>query len=108
MITRPKVASDILQGSDPLGLNIEGRAASLHRPRIRGSRAKTVMDLESMAQLLEEMLPNFKRKEERQFFGQIVKTYRLEARDILLESLSINQTESVTRRRAKNNRPVSR
>jgi hypothetical protein len=106
MITRPKVAGIILQGSDRLGLNIEGRVAALHRPKIRKNRAKTVTDLESMAQLLEKMLPNFKRKEERQFYRQIVETYRLEARDILLESVSTHHAESVTRQRAKNNRPV--
>jgi hypothetical protein len=46
------------------------------------NRARKVRDLESIAQLLEDMIPKFKREEERQFYGEIVENYRLAAHDI--------------------------
>jgi hypothetical protein len=70
------------------------------------NRAKKARDLESIAQLLEGMIRNFKREEERRFYGEIVERYRLAAHDILRESPSINRSETLTRKRAKNTRPV--
>ena len=64
-----------------------------HRPTISRSRAKKARDLESIAQLLEDMIPSFKREEERQFYGEIVESYRLAAaHDICNKSSSINQS----------------
>jgi len=47
---------------------------------------------ETLSQLLEGMIPNFKREEEKRFYGEIVESYRLAAHDILRESSSINQS----------------
>ena len=80
--------------------------ATMRRSTISRNRAKKARDLESIAQLLEDMIPNFKREEERRFYGEIMESYRLAAHDILRESPSINQSESVTRKRAKNTRPA--
>jgi hypothetical protein len=45
--------------------------------------ARQAEDFESLAQLVEHLIPNFKKKEERQFYSEVVKSYRAAARDIL-------------------------
>lgn len=40
-------------------------------------------DFESMAQLVEDSIPNFKKEEERQFYNEVVQSYRQAARDVL-------------------------
>jgi hypothetical protein len=65
--------------------------ATVHQSTMSRNRAKKARDLESIAQLLEDMIPNFKREEERRFYGEMVESYRLAAHDILRESSSINQ-----------------
>ena len=45
--------------------------------------AKKAADLESMAQLIEHSLPNFKKKEDRKFYRDVVESYRSAAHDVL-------------------------
>lgn len=40
-------------------------------------------DFESMAQLVEDSIPHFKKEEERQFYSEVAQSYRQAARDIL-------------------------
>jgi len=53
------------------------------RPTIKENGAKKAADLESVARLIERAIPNFRHAEERQFYREVVKSYRLAARDIL-------------------------
>jgi len=46
------------------------------RPTIKRIAAKKAADLESMAQLIEHSLPNFKKKEDREFYRDVVESYR--------------------------------
>jgi len=45
--------------------------------------AKRAADFESIAQLLEDMIPNFKKDEDRQFYHEVMESYRAAARDIV-------------------------
>ena len=45
--------------------------------------ARQAEDFESMADLVEDSIPNFKKEEERQFYREVVQSYRQAARDIL-------------------------
>jgi len=45
--------------------------------------ARQADDFESMADLVEDSIPNFEKEEERQFYREIVQSYRQAARDIL-------------------------
>jgi len=47
------------------------------------SPKKTAAELESVAQLVETLIPNFKKKEERQFYREVAQSYRSAASDIL-------------------------
>ena len=58
--------------------------------RFRASRqtateisAKKAEDFQSMAQLVEDSIPNFKKEEDRQFYREVVESYRQAARDLL-------------------------
>ena len=53
------------------------------RPTIKRIAAKKAADLESMAQLIEHSLPNFKKKEDRKFYRDVVESYRSAAHDVL-------------------------
>jgi len=51
----------------------------------KASRRKAAK-LKSMAQLIEDSIPTFTREEERQFYREVVKSYRTAARDVLRNS----------------------
>ena len=53
---------------------------------IKERHAKKARELESIAQLVEDMIPKFKKQEERQFYLGIAQSYRTAARDILQKS----------------------
>ena len=53
------------------------------RPTLKRNAATKAADLESLAQLIEHSLPNFKRKQDRQFYRDVVESYRSAARDVL-------------------------
>jgi hypothetical protein len=44
--------------------------------------ASKAAELESIAQLVEDLIPNFKKEEERQFYREVVQSYRAAAQDI--------------------------
>jgi hypothetical protein len=75
--------------------------AAVRRPTVSRNRAKKARDLESIAQLLEDVIPNFKREEERQFYREIVESCRLAAHEIVRESQSVNQSGTSHSTRAK-------
>jgi Flp pilus assembly pilin Flp len=50
--------------------------------------AKKAGEFQSLAQLIEDLIPNFKKEEEKQFYREVVKSYRAVARDILRKALS--------------------
>ena len=89
---RPHIPSISRENSGPRGLRIEGRMAAVRQPTVSRNRAKKARDLESIAQLLEDVIPNFKREEERKFYREIVESCRLAAHEILPESQSVNQS----------------
>ena len=45
--------------------------------------AKKARDYESVAQLVEDLIPHFRKQEERQFYQEVVKSYRAAARNLL-------------------------
>jgi hypothetical protein len=49
--------------------------------------AKKAADFESIAQLVEDMIPNFKKDEEGQFYREVIESYRAAARDILRKNM---------------------
>jgi Flp pilus assembly pilin Flp len=52
-------------------------------------------DLESMAQLVEHLIPKFKNQRERRFYREVVRTYRTAARDILRRTWSDDQGQDI-------------
>jgi Flp pilus assembly pilin Flp len=57
--------------------------------------ARKAEDFESMAQLVEDSIPNFKREEEREFYREVVESYRDAARDILRKAWSDDQGQDI-------------
>jgi Flp pilus assembly pilin Flp len=53
-------------------------------------------DFESMAQLVEDSLPNFEKEEERQFFSKVVQSYREAASRLLRKAWSDDQGQDIT------------
>lgn len=45
--------------------------------------AKKAEEFQSLAQLIEDLIPNLKKEEERKFYREVVQTYRTAAHDIL-------------------------
>ena len=45
--------------------------------------AKKAQDYESVAQLVEDLIPHFRKQEERRFYREVVQSYRAAARNIL-------------------------
>jgi len=48
-----------------------------------------------MADLVEDSLPNFKKEEERQFYREVVQSYREAARDILRKAWSDDRGQDI-------------
>ena len=57
--------------------------------------AKKAQDFESMAQIVEDLIPRFHKDEERQFYREVVQSYRTAARDILREAWSNNKGQDI-------------
>jgi Flp pilus assembly pilin Flp len=57
--------------------------------------AKKAEELESMARLVEGLIPNFKKKDERRFYREVVQSYRAAARDILRKAWSDDQGQDI-------------
>jgi Flp pilus assembly pilin Flp len=54
-----------------------------------------IADLESQARLVERLIPKFKDKHERQFYREVVKSYRAVARDILRKAWSEDDGQDI-------------
>jgi Flp pilus assembly pilin Flp len=52
-------------------------------------------DFESLAKLVEDSIPNFKKEEEKQFYSEIVQSYRAAARDILRKAWSDDHGQDI-------------
>jgi Flp pilus assembly pilin Flp len=52
-------------------------------------------DFESLAQLVEDSMPNFKKEEERQFYREVVQSYRAAAQDILRKAWSDDHGQDI-------------
>jgi Flp pilus assembly pilin Flp len=52
-------------------------------------------EFESMAQLVEHLLPKFKNEDERQFYKEVVQAYRTAARDVLRQAWSDDQGQDI-------------
>jgi Flp pilus assembly pilin Flp len=58
-------------------------------------RTHKAAELESMAQIVEHLIPKFKNEDERQFYREIVQSYRTTARDILRRAWSDDQGQDI-------------
>jgi Flp pilus assembly pilin Flp len=56
---------------------------------------KTAADLGSLARLAEDVIPNFNKEDERQFYGEVEQSYRAAARDILRKAWSDDQGQDI-------------
>jgi hypothetical protein len=61
------------------------------QPLTKESRARKLKELESIAQLIEDMIPKFKKEEERQFYLEVAQSYRTVVRDALKKNWWGNQ-----------------
>lgn len=51
-------------------------------PTINATAARKAGDLESMAKLIEDLIPKLQKEEERQFYREVVRSYRAAAQDV--------------------------
>ena len=56
---------------------------------------KRVADLESQARLVEEFIPRFKDEHDRQFYREVVQSYRAVARDLLRRAWSDDKGQDI-------------
>jgi Flp pilus assembly pilin Flp len=56
---------------------------------------KRVADLESHARLVEELIPRFKHEHDRQFYREVVQSYRAVARDLLRKAWSDDKGQDI-------------
>jgi Flp pilus assembly pilin Flp len=57
--------------------------------------AKKAEEFQSLAQLVEDLIPNIKKQEERQFYREVVQSYRTAARDILRKAWSDDKGQDI-------------
>ena len=58
-------------------------------------RAKKAKGYEAAAQLVEDLIPNFKKQEEKQFYREVVQSYRAAARDVLRRAWCDDKAEDI-------------
>jgi Flp pilus assembly pilin Flp len=89
----------------PLNFDFEGSKAMTTSPSLIQAPAprhttarvnlKKAEDLESIAQLVEDLIPNFKKEEEKQFYNEVAQSYRAAARDILRRAWSEDKGQDI-------------
>ena len=57
--------------------------------------AKKAEEFQSLAQLVEDLIPHFTKAEERQFYREVVQNYRAAARDILRKASSDDKGQDI-------------
>jgi Flp pilus assembly pilin Flp len=57
--------------------------------------AKKAEEFQSLAQPVEDLIPNIKKQEERQFYREVVQSYRTAARDILRKAWSDDKGQDI-------------
>ena len=72
--------------SGPLPVHV-----SASQPAIKENCTRKARDLEAIAQLVEDAIPNFRKEEDRQFYREVVRSYRAAARDVLRNARSGTQ-----------------
>ena len=60
--------------------------------------ARKAEDFESVAQLVEDLIPHFTKAEERQFYREVVQSYRAVARDVLRKVWSDDKRQGSAKR----------
>jgi hypothetical protein len=79
----------MITGPSPLGFPIPSRNTLTAQAR------KRVADLESQARLVEDLIPTFKDEHDRQFYREVVQSYRAVARDILRKAWSDDKGQDI-------------
>jgi len=66
-------------------------------PRQTSAQIKTrkAEEFQSLAQLVEDLIPNFKKEEERLFYREVVQSYRTAAQDILQKAWSGDEGQDI-------------
>jgi hypothetical protein len=67
----------MITSPSPLGSTPSRNIPAAHESRTR------IADLESQARLMEQLIPKFKDEHNRQFYREVVQSYRAVAREIL-------------------------
>lgn len=57
--------------------------------------ARKAEELQSLAQLVEDLIPNFKKPEEELFYREVVKSYREAARNVLRKAWSDDEGQDI-------------
>ena len=70
------------------------RFPALRRPTAEIT-ARKAKDFESVAQLVEDLIPHFRKAEERQLYREVVQSYRAAARDILQKAWSDDKGQDI-------------
>jgi hypothetical protein len=78
MITSPSPLGPTPSGNDPAA-----------------NSRKRVADLESQARLVEDLIPRFKDEHDRQFYREVVQSYRAVARDLLRRAWSDDKGQDI-------------
>jgi Flp pilus assembly pilin Flp len=65
------------------------------RPMTAAIRAQKAEEFQSLAQLVEDLIPNFKKVEEKLFYREVVRCYREAARDILRKAWSDDKGQDI-------------
>ena len=68
---------------------------TLFRNTAAANSRKRVADLESQARLVEEFIPRFKDEHDRQFYREVVQSYRSVARDLLRRAWSDDKGQDI-------------
>jgi Flp pilus assembly pilin Flp len=79
----------MIPSRSPLGSSVHHHQHPTQSPR------KNAADLEAQARLVEHLIPNFKNKNDRKFYTEVVRTYRTAARDILRRGWSDDQGQDI-------------
>ena len=57
--------------------------------------AKKAANFESLARVVEDLIPNFKKEEERRFYHEVVQSYRAAARNLLRQAWSNDKGQDI-------------
>jgi len=67
----------------------------LHRSPISEAEVRKAEEFQSIAQLVQDLIPNLKEEEERQFYRGVVQSYRAAAKRILRQAWSDDKGQDI-------------